>query len=447
MKKAIIILIILVIIIFGTLLLLITTQSNNKKVDENLEEQEQDYFYGINNPGLIIQGELPSEVTVENIFFTIEQCIKTYQEYVEKNNKVAIYSLLDYKYINENNIEQSNVEQFIEKYQEGTRKIIQMYQLAGTKYYTYYVKQKIGEEYAYFTVNQDDTNKSFSIVPINQKTYEQKIAEPAKAFGNQEDTIKNNEYNAISYKYYEEEDIADKYLQDYLNNALQNPEEAYATLDEEYRKKKFGDLEGYKQYIEENKERLESMCKALRKDVSEFKDYLEYEQYFRQISKNGLSQYKKEGNTRYILIDTYGAYYIYNLTGIMNYTLILDTYTIDLPEFTTKYVTATDEQKVLLNIQKVFEAINGQDYKYVYNKLDETFKNNNFATLAEFEQYAKTHFFSKNKVVAGKAEKQGNIYLYDITISDATGEDTSTNKKNFVMQLKEGTDFVMSFGI
>lgn len=126
---------------------------------------------------------------------------------------------------------------------------------------------------------------------------------------------------------------------------------------------------------------------------------------------------------------------------------MLDTYTIDLPEFIEKYNNSTDEQKVLFNIQKFFEAINQKDYAFAYSKLDETFKNTNFGTLAQFEAYMKKNFFSKNKLSVGKTEKQGNLYLYDINISDGEEKEVGTKKKNFVMQLKEGTDFVMSFGI
>lgn len=198
----------------------------------------------------------------------------------------------------------------------------------------------------------------------------------------------------------------------------------YELLDKDYKQAKFGSLEKFKQYIEKNKSEIIG---------------INPQQY--QVTDG-------ENNTKqYVIIDQNGHYYIVREKGVLDYTLILDTYTIDLPEFTAKYNNSTDEQKVLLNIQKCFEAINGQDYQYVYNKLDETFRNNNFKTLAEFEVYAKKNFFSKNKLAVGKAEKQGNLYLYDITISDSTGKDSVTKKKNFVMQLKEGTDFVMSFGI
>ena len=63
----------------------------------------------------------------------------------------------------------------------------------------------------------------------------------------------------------------------------------------------------------------------------------------------------------------------------------------------------------------------------------------------EIEQYVKNTFFASNKLAAGTAEKQNDIYLYKITITDKSGEKAESVNKTFVMQLKEGTDFVMSF--
>ena len=108
---------------------------------------------------------------------------------------------------------------------------------------------------------------------------------------------------------------------------------------------------------------------------------------------------------------------------------------------------ATDEEKITLNLQKCFEAINNQDYDYVYKKLDPTFKANSFSSKEIFEKYMKANFYTSNKARASNGKKQGDIYTYDVTISDKTGENSKTFKKTFVMQLKEETDFVMSFGI
>ena len=102
---------------------------------------------------------------------------------------------------------------------------------------------------------------------------------------------------------------------------------------------------------------------------------------------------------------------------------------------------------MLLNIQKCFEAINNKDYEYVYSKLDETFKTNNFGTIQNFENYIKSHLFEINKISATNGKTQGNLYTYDLEIKDSLGINTNIIKKTFVMQLKDKADFVMSFEI
>ena len=160
-----------------------------------------------------------------------------------------------------------------------------------------------------------------------------------------------------------------------------------------------------------------------------------------------LSKYQKEvmdDYTQYICLDRAGHYYIFRETSPMQYTVILDTYTIDLPELVEQYNYSTDKQKVQFNIQKFFDAINDGDYRYAYNKLDETYKNNNFPTQADFENYMKTSFYSKNTLGYTAYEKNGDLYIYRMVITN--GEDSSqTIEKQFVVKLLEVTDFVMSF--
>ena len=62
-----------------------------------------------------------------------------------------------------------------------------------------------------------------------------------------------------------------------------------------------------------------------------------------------------------------------------------------------------------------------------------------------FGQNILSKIFKKNKISASNARKQSEVYLYDIKISNIDG--TSSITKTFVMQLKENTDFVMSFGV
>ena len=137
---------------------------------------------------------------------------------------------------------------------------------------------------------------------------------------------------------------------------------------------------------------------------------------------------------------------MFNENGVMDFKMILDTYTIDLPQFIEKYNQANDETKVALNLQKVFEAINDEDYNYVYNKLDDTFKQNNFPTLESFEEYVKNNFYSKNTITKANYTMENDMYVYGLNISNADNENEFITKE-FIVKLEEETDFVMSFNI
>ena len=56
----------------------------------------------------------------------------------------------------------------------------------------------------------------------------------------------------------------------------------------------------------------------------------------------------------------------------MQYKVLLDTYTMILPEFAEQYDNLDNTKKVVMNIEKVIQALNLRDFKYIYNKLDDT---------------------------------------------------------------------------
>lgn len=55
---------------------------------------------------------------------------------------------------------------------------------------------------------------------------------------------------------------------------------------------------------------------------------------------------------QYICVDQTGKYLIFKEKSIMDYEIILDTYTIDLPEFVEQYNSSSEDKKVQFNIQK-----------------------------------------------------------------------------------------------
>ena len=248
--------------------------------------------------------------------------------------------------------------------------------------------------------------------------------ESQKPVEKKSEIIDINEYNSYSIRAVTEENLLREYLEDYKQNALKYPEYAYNSLDEEYRNEKFGNIDYFKEYINNRKDTIEKI------ELSKYK-----------INDNN-------GNIQYICLDNDNNYYIFNKKSNMKYTVILDTYTIDLDEFTQKYIGANDGQKVGLNVEKFFKAINDKDYKYAYNKLDETFRNNNFPTLNDFVNYANNNFFEQNKVEHLNAKRDDDeLIIYTIDLKDATYRELYSKRVTVVMQLKQGTEYVMSFSM
>ena len=125
--------------------------------------------------------------------------------------------------------------------------------------------------------------------------------------------------------------------------------------------------------------------------------------------------------------------------------MVLDVYTTDTPYFKNMYSRSTDQNKAKLNLEKIQEALNNKDYKYIYSKLNATFKANNFATESQFESYMKNNFFDKNQITYNTVEKQGDAWLFNAKLNNANGKEQKGI--NLVVKLNEGTDFEMSFSI
>ncbi len=205
---------------------------------------------------------------------------------------------------------------------------------------------------------------------------------------------------------------------------LFNQELAYEKLDENYRKAKFANLSEFKAYALNNSRRFVT-AKVTK---------------YQKTEKNGYIQYA--------CTDLDGRVYIFNETATKRYTLILDTYTIELPEFTSKYNSVNPREKIILNLNKFMQSINDKDYKYAYNLLADSFKNMNFKTLADFENYAKTNFFSENEFEYKEFGDEANTYYtYEVLIKDKTKKDTKEINKTFIMLLEEGTNFKLSFNV
>ena len=230
-----------------------------------------------------------------------------------------------------------------------------------------------------------------------------------------------NDCNNFSIVTITTQNLLRMYLNRYKEKILQNPEEAYYLLDKEYREKRFQSIEDYVQYVQNNKETYDNAT------------LVSY-----QVQENN-------GSNRYICLDENGNYYIFTESAVMDYTVMLDTYTIDMPEFIEEYNNSTEQQKAALNIERFFRALNQKDYRYAYIHLADSFKNNYFKTQEEFESYAKENLFENTKQTYSNFEKQSDLYTYSVKI---TNKDTNESvQKTFIVDLGEGTEFVLSFNV
>lgn len=436
MKKLIALLIsvilVIIILIVGIMMMI------NKNIKDEAAIEQLLYQNSIDNPGYIIKDQKPEKVKLENLYFSIDSCVQKMLSYVKEDNRTGVYNLLKEDYIKSQNITEDNVFEAIHLQNIKYLKLKEAYVITGLNYSSYYLKTLInGGNNIYFNVNWDTENEAFDLKLITKEEYEKAINETITDVKSEEETIEKNNYNGIPYKYLGEDDLVEKYFLDYIENAVEFPEEAYNNLDEEYRNKKFGSLENFRQYVKNNPD-IEDIYKTYNTNMEDYSNYMEYLTSNKNIKIEKYSKQNQDGYTKYICQDTYNNYYIFKVTGIMQYSIILDTYTIPIPEFTKKYETSNAEEKVILNINKFMQSLNDKDYKYAYSLLADSFKEANFKTQKDFENYIKTNFFEKNEFKYEKFGDEANTYYtYQIKVTDRNKKKDEELTKTFIILLED----------
>ena len=417
-KRSILIISIFIVIILIAIVLIKLNQLNNKKEEENeiIQEAEQVKIEDV---------EIEKRTYMYLYSNDVLNKVFDYISNTEKNamNEEALINILDNEYKQKYNITEENVLKILSNYKninsyftkEIYRKdIAQRQNINGRYYYIKGVFRKDGkEENIYVLMKQDLKNSTYSISILTEQEFNQKGKE-------EEIVIQKNSYNETYIMQITDYQICLELFNDYKNTIENNPEKAYELLDQEYKIKRFGTLENYLKYINSIKDKLSN---AILKEYS---------------IQNG------EANNQYICVDQIGNYYIFEQNEMMNYTLKLDSYTIEIPEITEAYNNANTMKKVGYNIQRCIEAINNKDYSYIYGKLDNEFKNNNYKTLSDFEKTIKNKMYDSNLATTISSRNEGITYIYELKITSTKDENKNTNM-TIIMQLKEGTDFVMSF--
>ena len=436
--KIIIVVVIIIIIIVALLLLLL-----------NRNEYENETY--VPAPS-VTYSETVEKLENYNKFYSLEEMIKKYCIYDSYGNSEGIYSVLDNAYCEANGITLENAVNKIERHNLSDYNLIleEAYIFDDSLYPVFFTKSIIRnteeKQELYLILKMDQANLTFSVIPINKEVFDGYINNQGSKLATS--PIEKNNYNTQEDVTVSEKNVLDKYFDNYIYELMYRPEEAYSRLNEEYRTAKFTDYNDFLNYINVHNSEMVQMDIKSAKTLEDFATEDDYNEYMANYELKGINLYKieeKEEYKQYICIDDFGNYYIFRENGVNDYDILLDTYTIDLPEFLEKYNNSNRKDKVLYNVQKIVDALNTKDYRYVYNKMDETFRNNNYKTLEEFEQYIQNSIFEKNTVGYTNYAESGDISTVDLKLQDKTEREDGIYTMTVAMQLKEGTDFVMSF--
>ena len=430
-KKSIIfficILLIILIIIFGILLNLKKTNNNNDDIEVSDLNKELEGKEGLNTYDFKINSNI-----YKYNYYTIKYCVEIYQNAINELNKNKLFNMLAQEYLNEEKITLENI---TEKYKNYKKSDIYINEILTTKMSdnisAYIVNAKLIEKNT-ANVNEeellieiDSKNNTFCIYPYEyllEKGFN-KLKDGDILKIQTIDEIEKNEYNVFEDQSNRYKTIAVPYFEKLKIDLIYDSEYAYNQLDNNYKINKFNNsFEEFEKYINNNKNKILNM----------------------QIKK--YARYYYDGYIQYIVVDNNGDYYIFNETSTLNYKIILDAYTIDQPDFIERYDTATDEKKAGYDINKFIQAINNKDYKYAYNCLADSFKQNKFQTQSNFEEYIKKNFYENGILKSATASKQGSYYTCSIVLENKDSEG-QTMQKTFTVNLKDDRKFELSFTV
>ena len=98
-------------------------------------------------------------------------------------------------------------------------------------------------------------------------------------------------------------------------------------------------------------------------------------------------------------------------------------------------------------VSKFVSAVENKSYEEAYEMLYDEFKTNYFPTLASFEEYAKTKFPSMMSLEHTNFERNGDVYVLWVTLTNPLGSKDSGREMNFIVKENALNDFVMSFSV
>lgn len=458
--KSLIIILAIIIILIIIAMVVISNQNTNKnnaktpndiiENDTNINEENKP-----DAPDERVTAKNVTRLNNTNMFFSIEKCMYNYFIYLRAGNSKAIYEIIEEDYKDSNGINEQNVLEELRKdiIYDGKYNINEIYVREDNHKPIYFIYGTLRNDVArtpyYLIMKQDKANIAFSLRPITKDEYEMYTQGVAKETF--EDDIKLKKYNKIMNIALTDEEVAKKYFNSYIQNARYDTQEAYNSLDEEYRNARFGNYQNFIEYLSEETKakQIENFDRNNIKGQEDFATEEEYKEYIDTLNQASIKKYYKhveDGKEYYICLDAYDNFYIFEISSVMNYKLYLDSYTIDTPYFLSQYTDeeTTTEEKGQINVEKIFEAINNKDYRYVYNKIDNNVRNELFGTYENFVNYIRKNLFNMNNIEFDESLEEDNICTEKLIVTDKTAKDIKQILMTIVLELDNENSYIIT---
>lgn len=417
LKMLIGILIILAIFLAIALIILNTQNSNSDEINnktnmvntlfnnlENNVTNNAENNTDVEAPELTFNTSL-QEVTGNSMLYSISKNVNKFFQYIKEGNVQAVNELGG-----NNTFFIQNDVQYVAKQAYSTENAYM------SKYYTYGLltvangnfTSKIQDVYA--IVYLTGQNQAYKIQTITKEEFAN-----MKALELEEKIeIPQGTYNTYEYEYVDNVKQMEIYLQDYSFQIFNNTDNAYNLLDEEYRNERFGNINEFVNYISQKQNQLQNI----------------------KITQYNATE--EDNETVYIGTDDYGNFYKIIETDYMQYTIILDNYTLD------DYTGYSEEEQIKGYAEKFILMLNSLDYTNAYNVLEPTFKATYFPTQQDFENYVKQNFFERNVIATREVIEEG---VCVVTMRENISTTSNKLQKMFKVIIGEAGNFTIEFNL
>ena len=396
--------------------------------------------------------EVLKKVTNNYEYVCVKKCIDKYHEAIKKaledklENISEIYGLLDEQYIEFKEITKINIKEQIlyDKFLFVIDEINKKEELDTNIEYLVtgsLINETTKEVTDYqYLIRMDFANNVYSVI-LDDFIKSKNVSSEEFVIENKK--IENNPYNHFTIENINDNKIAIILYRDFKTRVLYSIDSACKKINQEYYQKRFDNQEELEDYLKKNEEAF-SLSEIFSYKVKEYNN-----------------------NKIYFISDNDNNIYVFEVPDLTNYTIMLDDYTTDIDEKiqakqNNDYRLNSDKEKINRYINRMEQALKEKNYNYLYNNLNEEFKNNNYKSKEKLQKYLEDNLYSETDLILknyNNLVKENDVYVVEAYVKDKMEtidiENIITNEEEdsesmvmiFMLHFNEDGSFEYSFSL